>query len=468
MSQIENVLNSNNIELSKNEIQNLVHYFDSAILIKIDTPRSALRYANSISFTFPLLLNEVNNVDLLLVEAIKIFYPDLYVFIQDESHFFFDSYDNAYNRNINREEIKKQFLECISTKANIPKEQETNVLELLIFLFPRLKELLNNHFNMQFNETVLRERKIGSSYYFRRYFAYVVLKGEISDVEFEQFMKTFHSLDYTEIGNELKRFKNNSSIETLLSKLSALESKLKKEDATILVKALTILAVDLPTENSDFVSSFLMNSKIQIAYMIKRILFKFKDSKIINIYKDLISNTSDYDFCFELFRVLHSKEPEKTLVAEDERMQLLTIIRNRMLTEAEGESLFVKFSNHLGIIFHQWKNENPSEYETYIKNNVNDLHSLRLFIKSISPTMNSSSQPESYKASISKDSYDWINNFVDVKYISSLIENYDSVIDKFENAFNDEYEIPTDDQRLRQFEHWYLKENKLKDFEDVQ
>ena len=42
-------------------------------------------------------------------------------------------------------------------------------------------------------------------------------------------------------------------------------------------------------------------------------------------------------------------------------------------------------------------------------------------------------------------------------FISGLIENYDSVIDKFENAFNDEYDIPTDDQRLRQFEHFLEK-----------
>ena len=218
LKQVEDVLNSNEIELSQNEIQNLVHYFDSAILCKIDTPRSALRYANSISFAFPLLLNEVNNVDLLLVEAVKIFYPDLYGFIQDKSNYFFDSYDNAYNRNINREEIKKQFLDYISSSANISKEDEPNVLQLLIFLFPRLNELLSNSFNMQFGETVVREKKIGAYSYFKRYFAYSVLKDEISDVEFDAFLQLFDNIDHEEIAKRLLIFRNKTSIDILLSK----------------------------------------------------------------------------------------------------------------------------------------------------------------------------------------------------------------------------------------------------------
>lgn len=327
LSQVEDVLNSNKTELSQNEIQNLVHYFDSTILKKIDTPRSALRYANSISFTFPLLLNEVNNIDLLLIEAIKIFYPNLYIFIQEKSHFFLDSYESSYNRNINREEIKKNFLENIKSKGNISAEEEPNILQLLIFLFPRLNELLNNHFHMQFGENVIRERKIGSNYYFRRYFAYTVLKGEISDVEFEVFFNSFNSLNSKEIVKQLLLFKNDTSIETLLSKLRIAESKLEKEETIKLVEALAILAVDLPKENSDFLSSLIMNAKVQIAYMIKRILSNFKVANVIDIYKDLISNVPDYDFCFELFRVLHSKEPEKALVEEDERLKLLTIIR---------------------------------------------------------------------------------------------------------------------------------------------
>ncbi|MBP0611593.1 AAA family ATPase [Chryseobacterium sp. cx-311] len=457
LSQIEDVINSNIVELSKDEIQNLVYFFDSAILHKIDTPRAAIRYANSISFSLPLLINEVNYVDLLLIEAVKIFYPDLYAFIREKSNFFFDSYDSTYNRNINREEIKKRFLEQIANAAHIKPDEQSNVLNLLIFLFPRLNELLNNSFNMQFGETVVREKKIGAYQYFKRYFAYTVLKGEISDISFDEFFKNLQNLERHQIVLILNQLKNDSSVDVLLAKLSAYESKLDKSHALKLVEALTVFAIDLPAENKDFLTSFMMNSKVRLAYMIKRILTKIQDENILNVYQNLISSSTNYDFAFELFRSLHANDDEKALISEKERMQLLTIIREKMLIESGDVPLFSHFDNHMSTIFEHWHNENPIKFATYIRTNVKDLESLRSFVKSIAPTITSSSRPEPYKSSINKDNYEWLTKFVDVKYINGLIKKYDSEIEKYENAFNDRFDIPTDDQRLRQLEHWYLE-----------
>lgn len=471
LSQIEDVLNSNLVELSKDEIQNLVYYFDSAILNKINTPRSAIRYANSISFSLPLLINEVNYVDLLLIEAVKIFYPELYVFIREKSNFFFDSYDSTYDRNINREDIKKKFHEQITDTAMVKPEEQSNVLNLLIFLFPRLNELLNNSFNMQFGETVLREKKIGSYQYFKRYFAYTVLKGEIPDVAFDEFSKNLQNFDSNQMLLKLIQFKNDSSIDTLLAKLSACESKLDKPKSLKLVEALSFFAADVPTENSDLIDSIFMNSKIKIAYMIKRILTKIQDEDILPIYQNLISCSTNYDFAFELFRTLHANDAEKALITEGERMQLLTIIRKKMLSESEEKPLFNKFDNHMSTIFEQWHNENPVEFATYIKTHVKNLESLRSFVKSIAATISSSARPEPYKSSINKDIYEWINKFLDVEYINGLIQKYDSEIEKYENAFNDRFDIPSDDHRLRQFEHWYLQvsrnENTGNDNKDI-
>lgn len=459
LTQVEDVLNFNKIELSQNEIQSLIKHFDAAILPRIDTPRSALRYSNSISFTFPLLLNEVNYIDLLLIEAVKIFYPDLYNFIRSKSHILLDSYENSYSRNINREEIKAQFITELKDNANITVSELPNILSLLTFLFPRLNELLNNSFRMQFNENVILEKKIGSAHYFKRYFAYAVLKGEISDVEFENFSKNLSVTEQKQIANQLLEFRNSASTDTLISKLRAAESKLDDVSAIKLVKALTFFANDLPTEKTDFISSFLSNSKVQISYMIKRILSNFKKEKITEVYQELISVSNDYEFSFELFRVLYSQESEEALIDEKDRMGLLTIIRKKMLEESGSDPIFVRFKNFMGNIFAQWYEQNEIEYQKYIKSTVIDLNSLRLFIKSISPTITSSTRPEPYKGSINKSSYEWLSTFVDLEYIYNLIKKFNSEIEDFENVFGDELEIPSDDQRLRQFEHWYLLEN---------
>jgi predicted KAP-like P-loop ATPase len=55
--------------------------FRQGVMPRLTTPRVAIRYANAISFSLPLLLGEVSPVDLLLVEALNCFYPEVYRYV---------------------------------------------------------------------------------------------------------------------------------------------------------------------------------------------------------------------------------------------------------------------------------------------------------------------------------------------------------------------------------------------------
>lgn len=456
LSQIQNVINSIKIELTDSEIQDFLRFYDSSILSKISTPRAALRYANSISFSIPLLFGEVNIVDLILLEGIKVFYPDLYEFIQVKSNYFLDSYNSRYGAEVNREDIKKKFLEDIRTKANITVEDESNVLSLLTFLFPRLQELLHNSFNMQFAETVNKERKVGSDFFFRRYFSYCVLKGEISEIDFDIFLESLQKFDEKEIVGRLQKFSNDTPISTLLSKVRSIESALGKENALKIAHALSVIGGTLPPDDINPFSRMFSNSKLQISYIIKRIVEKWAKPEAFDFYKDLIRENQDYDFSFELVRSLHSKEEDQRLISEEERISLIEIIRHKMFEKSGDAPIFYTFKEHLGIVLSNWNKQNSAELEEYLKKHINNLSSLKEFIRAVSPTISSSNRDEPYKASINKDSYDWITTFVDKDFIYDLIKKYNSEIEVFDKAFDDDFDVPSDDQRLRQFEHWYL------------
>lgn len=73
---VDKAINKSELELSKEEAQRFVSAFSHNILLRLKTPRLAIRYGNSLSFAIPLLKGEVNHVDLMLIEAIKIFYPN--------------------------------------------------------------------------------------------------------------------------------------------------------------------------------------------------------------------------------------------------------------------------------------------------------------------------------------------------------------------------------------------------------
>lgn len=461
-NQVEQVINSNSIELSKHEIQTFIQYFNTAILHKIETPRTALRYANSISFSVPLLLNEVNNVDLLLIEAVKIFYPDLYEFIQKKPHYFLDSYDNTYNRNINRDEIKKQFSEEIRSNAKVSIGDEQKVLELLTFLFPRLNELLNNHFNMQFDEVVVTEKKIGSHNYFRRYFSYCVLQGEISDVAFSNFINSVSDLSQTEIIYKLQEFAESANTSILINRLRTSEDYIRENVSVKFSFALAKFAEGIKTENESFLLGFYPSSKAKLAYMIKRINEGTETQEAFIFYKELIQNCSDYDFAFEIIKTLHHKAGDKSILEEKQRQLLISDIRNKMIKASVGRSVFETFEDYIPLILDNWHNENPDGLVGYLKLWVKDLQSLGILLKSLSPTMTSTHIVGRYRSNIRKETYEWITARINKDYLFNLITINESSLEKFDNIFDDLVDIPSNDQRIRQFEHWYWEEGSSK------
>ena len=66
------------MSLTPQQEQEFQSAFLQYIVPEVRTPRQAKLYANSITFALPLLANEVNPVDLLILEAMKFLYPGLH------------------------------------------------------------------------------------------------------------------------------------------------------------------------------------------------------------------------------------------------------------------------------------------------------------------------------------------------------------------------------------------------------
>lgn len=84
----DKALDDNKINIDKNQAIDFTTQFNENILLRLHTPRLALRYCNVLSFSLPLLEREVNLVDLMLIEALKIFYPKHYEFVKNNHPLF--------------------------------------------------------------------------------------------------------------------------------------------------------------------------------------------------------------------------------------------------------------------------------------------------------------------------------------------------------------------------------------------
>jgi predicted KAP-like P-loop ATPase len=88
---LETVLRDASIALGDDAVRQLVMAFDAGLLPRLKTPRMAGRYGNILSFALPILKDEVNTVDLILIEGIRIFHPRLYDCIRDNPGVFLGS-----------------------------------------------------------------------------------------------------------------------------------------------------------------------------------------------------------------------------------------------------------------------------------------------------------------------------------------------------------------------------------------
>ncbi len=210
---IERSIKESGIVLSDQEYENFSIKFISHILVRLNTPRLAVRYANSLSFSLPLLKGEVNYVDLFLIEAIKVFFPELYLLIRNQAYYFIGSYKNLYRNELNLQKIN-EFKDIIKNKCiNYNPEENRKINEILTELFPNLGYVWYPNWDIDPLKENIRynEKRISSSYYFNRYFSYTVIEGDISDVAFDELLEFIKDGDFLDkIEKTVELLKNTS------------------------------------------------------------------------------------------------------------------------------------------------------------------------------------------------------------------------------------------------------------------
>ena len=145
---------------------------------KMKTPRQAIRLSNAFNVDYPALIGEVDPVDFLAIEALRMFNPEIYAEIRSRSGKFTelgkDELDSEKKDPIYFEEFLK-----------LSEEHDREVVKSLIMhLFPRVKNAFSNFKDSttQFYEWRTQARAC-SKYHFDRYFTYSIVSNQFSETE---------------------------------------------------------------------------------------------------------------------------------------------------------------------------------------------------------------------------------------------------------------------------------------------
>lgn len=145
----------------------------------IETPRDIVRLVNSLRVTYssPLVKNEVNPVDFIAIEALRIFCPLLYDIIRKNGELFSGSSSRARSGGLSPEDLKRFHQSWVE---QVPEKHRESVKKMVIRLFPRLEAVWGNtHYDYEWESTWRRQLRICSPDVFPRYFSLVVPESSI-------------------------------------------------------------------------------------------------------------------------------------------------------------------------------------------------------------------------------------------------------------------------------------------------
>lgn len=174
----------------------------------IKTPRDSKRLVNAVSFTNRCLQGEVNVYDIIVLETVRIFSPQVFEAIIAYSDYLFSNHIEEKGlpgfEMPKREDIQNGFRSRIGNYEFImPILQDS-----IHFMFP-LNDFFNKGKGIHRNEMIkkmAKNQRVGIRRYFDRFLEFKIGIQDISDAEFKEIFSEFNNKEYDSIAHKMKRF----------------------------------------------------------------------------------------------------------------------------------------------------------------------------------------------------------------------------------------------------------------------
>lgn len=327
----------------------------------IRTPRDIVRLSNTLSVTYPAIKWEVNLVDFVAVETLRVFVPKVYDTIRSSPEYFagyIDSYHFPQRPEI--EAILKAIFQEMEDKRI-----EKSVDSLLKRLFPKLESNYGSDWASEWR----RKLRVCSPEIFPVYFRLALSSGVISNSEMNVILSTTSNASRFE--QELirltkeKRLDGTSKLREFLERLQDYTAEEIPEanippivDALFNVGDLLLLPEDEPN------SMFSFGNDVNIGRVIYQLLKRFDEDKRFQTIKTALTNgaaLSVADNEITVYGQQYGKwtsdgraSPGEERLLSREHLEELEIIYLEKIRVASRTSKFIKTPKLSGILY-RWK-----------------------------------------------------------------------------------------------------------------
>lgn len=318
--------------------------------------RQVKRYINSLAFNINHIPDEINLIDFMGIEAIRVFSPEIYAEISQNKELF-TSVDSSFSRSWSETHDKKR--EKIDKILSVVDEKiKPSIKGIILDLFPQVNGIYGNtSYGYDFVERWNKEKRICGNERFNMYFYLVVPKGEISQKEIDEAVKLAGNLKKLE--EYLRKLIKVKKVRKLFQRLPQLIDVIPIENTETFSLAVFNVSDEIPRELEGMLDFGIEMDSVRIAYhLIKRI---DDPTKRLDILENLVNKSASLDIPTRYVSLEEKKErasdDAKRLVDDDGYQKLKqSIIKKIKAYEKDGK---LGSTPTLGNILYRWK-----EWET--------------------------------------------------------------------------------------------------------
>lgn len=470
---VDEAINIAGITLSQQQVQEFVRDFSSAFDDCLTTPRKAKLYGNTLMFSLPILQGEVNPVDLMLLEGIRVFCPSLYEVLRVNKSLFAGTFrDSYYSNNDNeKDHIRNLVNDALNVGKNINK---AGFIDLLKNMFPKLQSVYGNmSYGSDWYEKWNNGQRICSENYYSRYFTYAIPRGDISDQAIQALSKESEKwgLEFDRENNPLNEILIPASSEILIKKLRHKSGEMSAAASIALSVAITQKSDEI--SNPEILYSWTTPFS-QAAMLVSDLIQNVPKPDRTDLVKKCIDIAPILEFKLEIFRWLKREDedkPEKDAFSEasiDEIGRHLGKVIADELKDQEDITLFAPTS--IPTIFYTLNN---FVEEGYVNGYVDELilkdpESLIRIVDSYVPTAWGMESGVSHKSDFKRDQYNSLTSELDASTVLSAIETYFPQAMKVSDDFPRFYDDDAEKGLLFLEQFVWLHQYVLRESEDIE
>lgn len=335
----------------------LQHYFK--------TLRDVHRYTSTLAFHIAVFRGkgvfEVNPIDLIALEALRVFEPLVYRMIPPNK----DLLTGRVGSDSGDKDTKRPIIHGIVDQA--PEDRREDVREIIKQLFPPVEWAFGGStYGATFMRGWERDLRVCSAEAFDRYFHFTIPEGDISQIEIESILKAAGSRDH--LRKVFDGLDARQLLGVALDRLRAYAQDIPLEYSISSITAIFDIGEMLPRENPGF---FDASAAMHAAWVVTPLLKKESDMSVreSSLYRAVaetqgISLPVRYVSMLDLTNKKKDHDPKESVVSDECCNRLKALCVEKIQVAAANRTL--DRTPDLHAVLWRWKNwGNPQEPNAY-------------------------------------------------------------------------------------------------------